>query len=565
MHSKNNTKVWLPLWIAVGIAIGIFIGNKYVNFGKSSGTGGIGKIDAVLNYINKSYVDTVNIRQLIEDALPNIVEELDPHSTYISVGEMKRVKEELEGHFSGIGVSFFVLKDTIVVTSIVPGGPSEAAGINQWDRIVKVNNTLVAGKKITNQDVLNTLRGEKGSNVKLSIKRGNSSKLKEITITRGDIPMNSVVASFMQSKEVGYIKIITFGLNTYNEFISALSKLKSYGAKSFVVDLRGNNGGSLDIVVSMLNEFLNKGDLIVYAEGRNFPRTDSYANGSGTSKNDDIVVLIDEMSASASEIFAGAIQDHDRGLVLGRRSFGKGLVQNQRDFPDGSAIRLTVARYYTPSGRSIQRTYEKGKYADYEMEAVNRYIQGDYANVDTTLALVPFKTKGGRTVFGGDGIMPDIFVKRDTVGINPYYNSLVSKGIILEYAMVYSDIYRDKLKSFDTVEKLATHLLKQPLTINLVSYADNLGIRKRPYYIQESENLIQNQLVAFIVRNFFGEEGFYYVLSQDDMLLDRAVQLIEKGLASPKNVVSKKYDGLYSELYNFFYENHFMMNNSIVS
>lgn len=565
MHSKNNTKVWLPLCIAIGIAIGIFIGNKYVRFGNSSRTGGIGKIDAVLNYINKSYVDTVNIRQLIEDALPNIVEELDPHSTYISVGEMKRVKEELEGHFSGIGVSFFVLKDTIVVTSIVPGGPSEAAGINQWDRIVKVNNTLVAGKKITNQDVLNTLRGEKGSNVKLAIKRGNSSKLKEITITRGDIPMNSVVASFMQSKEVGYIKIITFGLNTYNEFISALSKLKSYGAKSFVVDLRGNSGGSLDVVVSMLNEFLNKGDLIVYAEGRNFPRTDSYANGSGTSKKDDIVVLIDEMSASASEIFAGAIQDHDRGLVLGRRSFGKGLVQNQRDFPDGSAIRLTVARYYTPSGRSIQRTYEKGKYADYEMEAVNRYIQGDYANVDTTLALVPFKTKGGRTVFGGDGIMPDIFVKRDTTGINPYYNSLVSKGIILEYAMVYSDIYRDKLKSFDTVEKLATHLLKQPLTINMVSYADNLGIRKRPYYIQESEYLIQNQLVAFIVRNFFGEEGFYYVLSQDDMLLDRAVQLIEKGLASPKNVVSKKYDGLYSELYNVFYENYFMINNTIVS
>lgn len=565
MYSKNNTKVWTPLWVAIGIAIGIFIGNKFVRFGNSAQTGGVGKIDAVLNYINKSYVDTVNIRQLIEDALPNIVEELDPHSTYISVGEMKRVKEELEGHFSGIGVSFFVLKDTIVVTSIVPGGPSEAAGINQWDRIIKVNDTLVAGKKITNQDVLNALRGEKGSDVKLGIKRGNSSKLKDITITRGDIPMNSVVASFMQTDKVGYIKIITFGLNTYNEFISALSKLKSYGAQSFVVDLRGNSGGSLDVVVAMLNEFLNKGDLIVYAEGRNFPRTDSYANGSGTSKKDDIVVLIDEMSASASEIFAGAIQDHDRGLVLGRRSFGKGLVQNQRDFPDGSAIRLTVARYYTPSGRSIQRSYEKGKYADYEMEAVNRYLQGDYANVDTTLALIPFKTKGGRTVYGGDGIMPDIFVKRDTVGINSYYNSLVSKGLIQEYAMVYSDIYKDKLKGFDTVEKLAAHLQKQPLTLNLVSYADNLGIRRRPYYIQESEYLIQNQLVAFIVRNFFGEEGFYYILSQDDILLHKSVQLIEKGLASPQNVVSKKYDGLYSEFYNGFYENYFMINNMTIS
>lgn len=568
MSSKNSVKVWLPLWIAIGIAIGIFIGNKYVKFGSYDRMGGVGKIDAVLNYINKSYVDTINIRQLVEDALPNIVEELDPHSTYISVGEMKRVKEELEGHFSGIGVSFFVLKDTIVVTSIVPGGPSEAAGIYQWDRIVKVNDTLVAGKKITNQEILNTLRGEKGSNVKLGIKRGNSSKLKDITITRGDIPMNSVVASFMQSGEVGYIKVITFGLNTYYEFISALSKLKSYGAKSFVVDLRGNSGGSLDVVVSMLNEFLTKGDLIVYAEGRNFPRTDSYANGSGASKNDDIVVLIDEMSASASEIFAGAIQDHDRGLVLGRRSFGKGLVQNQRDFPDGSAIRLTVARYYTPSGRSIQRNYEKGKYADYEMEAVNRYLQGDYANIDTTLALVPFKTKGGRTVFGGDGIMPDIFVKRDTAGINSYYNSLVSKSIIQEYAMVYSDINKEKLKGFDTVEKLKNYLQKQPLTINLVSYADNLGIRRRPYYIQESYDLIQNQLVAFIVRNFFGEEGFYFVLSQDDKLLYKAVQLIERGLASPQNVVVKKYSGLYSEIYNVnnvFYDNYFMMNNMTIS
>ncbi len=568
MYSKNNNKVWLPLWIAVGIAIGIFIGNKYVKFGSSSRMGGVGKIDAVLNYINKSYVDTVNIRQLIEDALPNIVEELDPHSTYISVGEMKRVKEELEGHFSGIGVSFFVLKDTIVVTSIVPGGPSEAAGINQWDRIVKVNDTLVAGKKITNQEVLNTLRGEKGSEVKLAIKRGDSSKLQDITITRGDIPMNSIVASFMQSEDVGYIKIITFGLNTYNEFISALSKLKSYGAKSFVVDLRGNSGGSLDVVVSMLNEFLNKGDLIVYAEGRNFPRTDSYANGSGTSKDDDIVVLIDEMSASASEIFAGAIQDHDRGLVLGRRSFGKGLVQNQRDFPDGSAIRLTVARYYTPSGRSIQRSYEKGKYADYEMEAVNRYLQGDYVNVDTSLALVPFKTKGGRTVFGGDGIMPDIFVKRDTVGINSYYNSLVSKGIIQEYAMIYSDIYKEKLKGFDTVEKLKNHLQKQPLALNMVSYADNLGIRRRPYYIEESYDLMQNQLVAFIVRNFFGDEGFYYVLSQEDMLLDKAVQLIERGLASPNNVANGKYNGLFSEIINTensHYENYFMMNYTFVS
>lgn len=550
MSPKKNVKTWQPLWVAIGIAIGIFIGNKFVKFGTLGQTGGIGKIDAVLNYINKSYVDTVNIQQLVEDALPNIVENLDPHSTYISANEMKRVNEDLEGQFSGIGVSFFILRDTIVVTSIVPGGPSEAAGINTWDRIVTVNDTLVANKKITNQEVLDRLRGEKGSHLKLGIKRDNSKKLQEIAITRGNIPMNSVSASFMQTDQIGYIKVSTFGLNTFNEFISALSKLKNYGANSFVIDLRGNSGGSMDVVVSMLNEFLNKGDLIVYAEGRNFPRNDEYANGSGTSKNDDIVVLIDEMSASASEIFAGAIQDHDRGLVIGRRSFGKGLVQSQRNFPDGSAIRLTVARYYTPSGRSIQRSYEKGKYGDYEMEAVNRYLQGDYVNIDTTLALVPFKTKGGRTVFGGDGIMPDIFVKRDTTGINSYYNSLISNNLIQEYAMFYSDRNKEKLKLQESVEKLQNYLQKQPLILNLVSYADSLGIRRRPYYIQESYDLIQNQLIAFIVRNFFGEEGFYYVLSQDDMLLNRAIQLIEKGVATPKKVVTEEYDTLISENYN---------------
>ncbi len=550
MSPKKNVKTWQPLWVAIGIAIGIFIGNKFVKFGTLGQTGGIGKIDAVLNYINKSYVDTINIQQLVEDALPNIVENLDPHSTYISANEMKRVNEDLEGQFSGIGVSFFILRDTIVVTSIVPGGPSEAAGINTWDRIVTVNDTLVANKKITNQEVLDRLRGEKGSHLKLGIKRDNSKKLQEIAITRGNIPMNSVSASFMQTDQIGYIKVSTFGLNTFNEFISALSKLKNYGANSFVIDLRGNSGGSMDVVVSMLNEFLNKGDLIVYAEGRNFPRNDEYANGSGTSKNDDIVVLIDEMSASASEIFAGAIQDHDRGLVIGRRSFGKGLVQSQRNFPDGSAIRLTVARYYTPSGRSIQRSYEKGKYGDYEMEAVNRYLQGDYVNIDTTLALVPFKTKGGRTVFGGDGIMPDIFVKRDTTGINSYYNSLISNNLIQEYAMFYSDRNKEKLKLQESVEKLQNYLQKQPLILNLVSYADSLGIRRRPYYIQESYDLIQNQLIAFIVRNFFGEEGFYYVLSQDDMLLNRAIQLIEKGVATPKKVVTEEYDTLISENYN---------------
>ena len=346
MDSEKKVRTWLPLWIGIGIALGIFIGSKYGQFGNSGRAEGTGKIDAVLNYIRESYVDTVNMRLLVEDALPNIIQELDPHSEYISAADMKRVNEDLEGHFSGIGVSFYLLRDTIVVTGIVPGGPSEAAGIEPWDRIVMVNDTIVAGETIQNEDVLKKLRGEKGSEVKLGIRRDNGSRLLEITVTRGDIPMNSVNASYMLTDKTGFIKLgRNFGFNTFSEFISAISKLKSQGAKAFIIDLRGNAGGSLEIVVAMVNEFLDRGDLIVYTEGRNFPRTDNYANGSGTCKDDDVVVLVDELSASASEILAGAIQDHDRGLVIGRRSFGKGLVQSQRNFPDGSAVRLTVARY----------------------------------------------------------------------------------------------------------------------------------------------------------------------------------------------------------------------------
>ncbi len=541
MNPEKKIVTWLPLFVGISIALGIFIGNKYSSGGAAGVARGTNKLDAVLGYINRSYVDTIDMRDIIEDALPNILQELDPHSSYISAAEMKRVSAELEGHFSGIGVSFYVLRDTIVVTSIVPGGPSEAAGIKQWDRIVNVNDSSVANIKIGNSDIQSKLRGEKGTEVKLGIKRSGEPELVDITVTRGDIPMNSVQASFMQTDNIGYIKVGTFGYNTFNEFISALSKLKSKGANSFIVDLRGNSGGSLEVVIAMVNEFLNKGDLIVYADGRSFPREDNYANGSGTCKDDDIVVLIDEMSASASEIFAGAIQDHDRGLVIGRRSFGKGTVQSQRLFPDGSAVRLTVARYYTPSGRSIQRKYEKGKNSEYEMEAINRYMKGDYIDSDSISGLIPFKTIGDRTVYGGDGIMPDIFVARDTLGFNSYYSSLANKDYIQEYAMVYSDTNKDKLSSFDNYKELNQHLNMQPLLLNLVSYADNKGIRPRPYYIEKSRKIFEEQLVSYVVRNFYGEDGFYPVYLQGDILFQKAVELLENGLASPSFVRSKAY------------------------
>ncbi|CEA16693.1 MAG TPA: S41 family peptidase [Fermentimonas caenicola] len=542
MGTERRKGIWLPLWISIGIAIGLFIGSKFSIFNTPGNLVGSGKLDAVLNYIHESYVDTVNTYQLVEDALPNIIQELDPHSEYISAADMKRVNESLEGHFSGIGVSFYVLRDTIVVTSIVPGGPSEAAGIMPWDRIVAVDDSVVAGKKIRNEQVLKVLRGERGTEVKLGIKRAGNDFIENITVTRGEIPVKSVNAAFMLSDEIGYIKLgVNFGFNTFSEFISAISKLKSMGANSFIIDLRGNAGGSLEVVVAMVNEFLQKGDLIVYTEGRNFPRTDNYANGSGTCKNDDVVVLIDELSASASEIFAGAIQDHDRGLVIGRRSFGKGLVQSQRNFPDGSAVRLTVARYYTASGRSIQRTYEKGRYDEYEMDAINRYIQGDYVNIDTLNNLIPYETLGGRTVYGGDGIMPDIFIPRDTTGYNSYYNSVVNRRLDEEYAMVYSDMNRERLSTFSTWQELYRYLRQQPLLLNLVSYADNNGIRRRPYYIQESGELFETNLYAYIIRNFFGEEAFWAAYYREDPLLNKGIELIETGMTKKVNILNEQF------------------------
>ena len=441
MNTEKRLRAWIPLLIAFSIAIGIFIGNTYSVFDFSSGRTRSSKFNSILRYIDESYVDTIDMNVFLEDAIPSVIEGLDPHSRYFTSEQMIRLTEDLEGHFSGIGVEFFVQRDTIVIMGIIDGGPSEAAGIMPGDRIVTVNDSLVAGKAISNAGVVENLRGESGSKVRLGIYRRPNPELIEITVTRGDIPVNSVEASYMITEEIGLIKVVKFGGNTFNEFISAISKLKNQGCQSFIIDLRGNEGGYLDAATSMTNEFLSKGDLIVYAEGRNFPRTDNYATGTGTCKTDDLIVLIDELSASSSEIFAGAIQDNDRGLVIGRRSYGKGLVQSQRVYDDGSAMRLTVARYYTASGRSIQRSYEKGKNAEYQMEAVYRYMQGDYENNIDSLDMTAYETMGGRKVYGGSGIMPDFFIPRDSTAVKSYYNSIMSKGYVQEYAAYYTDIY----------------------------------------------------------------------------------------------------------------------------
>lgn len=543
MKFERKSYVWGPLLIALGIALGIFIGNTYSTFNFVGKRTGSNKFDAVLKYINEAYVDTIRVSDLLEEAIPQVVEGLDPHSRYFTSEQMLKLTEELEGHFSGIGVEFFVYQDTIVVMNIMEGGPSEAAGIMAGDRIVTVNDSLVAGINITNSGVVKNLRGEKGSKVKLGIYRKSNSQNIEITVTRADIPVNSVEVAYMVTEEIGLIKVGKFGGNTFNEFISAISKLKNQGAKSFVIDLRGNEGGYLEAATSMINEFLSKGDLIVYTEGRSFPRSDSYATGSGTCKTNDLVVLIDEMSASSSEIFAGAIQDNDRGLVIGRRSFGKGLVQSQRIFKDGSAMRLTVARYYTASGRSIQRKYEKGKNAEYEMEAVYRFMQGDYTDNDTISepSITPYKTVNGRVVYGGSGIMPDIFIPRDSVAMNSYFNTVVNKGIVQEYAAYYTDINRSKLTDFQSWDELNKYLKRQPLLINLVSYADSKGVRRRPYLISNATEILESLLNGFIVRHFWGNDGYYPVFFETDELVNKAVELLERGMSNKEAILDGDY------------------------
>ena len=379
MNKNRRSAMWLPVIISVSIALGIFIGNHYLKLsqGKRHFYGGGNKLDAIMEIINEQYVDTVDIKQLVEDAIPKIFSELDPHTVYIPAKDVQRVNEDLEGSFSGIGVSFNMQTDTILVINVIPGGPAEKAGLQPFDRIITINDRLYAGNKSDQDSIMKTLRGAKNSTVKLGVKRRNEANLLYFDVTRGDVPVKSVDVAYEVNKGIGYIKVSKFGRTTYNEFITAIAQLKQEGCVSFIIDLRGNTGGYMDAAINMVNEFMPEGRLIVYTEGKAFPRNDVYTNGTGTCQDAPIVVLTDEFSASASEIFSGAIQDNDRGLIIGRRTFGKGLVQSPIQLSDGSEIRLTIARYYTPSGRCIQKKYELGKDDEYEYaEIFRKHVYG---------------------------------------------------------------------------------------------------------------------------------------------------------------------------------------------
>ena len=538
MDKNKRIAIWLPVIIAASIALGIFIGNHYLSIstGKFRSYASGNKINAILDIIDEQYVDTVNMSQLVEGAIPKIFSELDPHSGYIPAADAQMVNEELEGSFSGIGVSFNLQTDTILVISVIPGGPSEKAGLLAGDRIITINDSLFAGNNSSQGEIMKTLREAKNSVVKLGIKRSTSQDLLYFNVTRGDVPVNSVDVAYVVREGVGYIKVNKFARTTYNEFITAIAKLKQQNCKSFIIDLRGNTGGYMDAAINMINEFMANGRLIVYTEGKAFPRNDVYANGTGTCQDAPIVVLTDEFSGSASEIFAGAIQDNDRGLIIGRRTYGKGLVQSQIPLSDGSALRLTIARYYTPSGRCIQKDYELGKTDEYDQDLFNRFMHGEFDSADSIKInnSLKYQTSLGRTVYGGGGIMPDIFIPRDTSGVTSYFSNVINSGVLNLFTLEYSDNNREKLSSFKTYQELYNYLKKQPLLDKFTNYAVSKGIRKRVTLINISAKLIENQLHSYIVRNFFNDEGFYPIFLKDDVTLLKAIEVIEQGKSMPQ-------------------------------
>lgn len=531
MATKRNISLsLLPLTLAAGIIGGVFIG-KYLS--RTTLTPGQEKLQTILGLIDREYVDQINVDSLLESVFPDLLAGLDPHSSYIAASDLEDVNSELDGSFSGVGVSFQVLNDTVFVVEVIPGGPAEKVGILPGDRIIAAGEMELTGSNATNENVFKHLRGPRESTVELKIVRPSSAQPLDFDVVRGDVPVLSVNGKYMVDDKTGYVKVSKFTRNTYNEFLSALQDLKLEGAESYIVDLRGNAGGYMDQAIYMANEFLPAGNMIVYTKGRTPEnQTEAIADGTGSFQTAKIVVLTDEYSASASEIFAGAMQDNDRGLVVGRRSFGKGLVQNQTTLPDSSAIRLTVARYYTPSGRSIQKEYVRGDDGKYLAELADRYDHGELYSQDSIKLDKSklFHTAGGREVYGGGGIMPDRFVPVDTTGMTSYYVAISNKGLLQKYAYEVSDKYRSFAGNIRTPEQLVKLIPRdQTLLNNFVQFAARNGVPARWYYINQSRQLILRNLKALIARDLIGEDAFYKILNEADPTVVKARELLGNG------------------------------------
>lgn len=525
--------LWIPVVLAAAVIVGMFFGLRFPNNNKVAENDR--KLNAILNLIAQNYVDTTNLNDLIELSIPEILGYLDPHTTYFTAEDLQAANDDLNGSFSGIGISFVMVNDTIGVVEVISGGPSEKVGLMAGDKIVTIDDSVATGSTMTNSEVMKRLRGSKGSKVKLGIKRQNTAKTLTFTVTRGDIPVNSVDAYYMIDKTTGYVKVNQFGRQTYDEFITAMASLNEEGAERYIIDLRVNGGGFMEIAALMVNEFLPIDQPIVFTKGRDERKdTELWSDGNGSFQDAEVAVLIDEFSASASEIFAGALQDNDRGLIVGCRSFGKGLVQNEFMLPDQSAIRLTIARYYTPSGRCIQKDYKEGM-LNYEKEVLERYMNGELYSRDSMKIdkSQVFTTKFGRTVYGGGGIVPDIFVARDTTGITSYYIDIANAGLLQRYAFNYCNEHRKSLSNMkDYNEFLSTAPSDEALLKDFADYASRNGIAPRWYYINLSRDVIVTNLKALIARDTFGSQAFYPIVNRQDNTVLAALKALNQHKAA---------------------------------
>ncbi len=531
-------KIYIPLVVGFAIAIGILIGviftqNSYQKLLPEQPFLQLpqGKIETIFSLIEKEYVDTIDVKKIEESVIPEIFKHLDPHSTYIPAKDIEEVNADLSGSFSGIGVQFNIQNDTIYIVDVIRGGPSERAGLVAGDRIVEVDDSVFVGKIINNEKTIKRLRGPKNTEVKLGIHRRGTKEILHFNIVRDDIPVKSVESAYMLTPNIGYIYVSKFGATTYNEFLTAIALLKKQGASSFVVDLRGNSGGYLDASTRMINEFLYQGQLIVYTQGNPdfYPRNDIYAIGTGSCKTADLAVLVDEFSGSASEIFAGAIQDNYRGIIIGRRTFGKGLVQQQIPLSDNSAVRLTVARYYTPSGRCIQKPYELGKIDEYEKDILNRYEHGEFYSQDSIKQTSEevFTTLNGRMVYSGGGIMPDIFVASDTADITPFSTKLFNAGTMYKFALNYTERHRATLKQQGDWQALRAYLDTQNIYEQVLEFAKKQNITPSGNDKNISRRRIMKQVYAYIARDVLGDDGFYPLLNSDDKAVKIAIEKLQ--------------------------------------
>lgn len=540
MKTSNR---YLPLLMALCVVLGIVIGTFYANHFSGNRlniiNSGSNRLSNLLHIIDDQYVDKVNIDSLVDNAIPQILAELDPHSVYISAKDVQAANDDLKGSFSGVGIEFTIRNDTIHVQNVISNGPAERAGIIAGDKIVSVDGKPFVGKIVTNQEAMRRLKGPKDTKVKIGLLQYGQKKVKYVTVTRAEIPQKSVTATYMLDPNTGYIRLKNFGETTYPEMLIALAKLSQEGFSNLVIDLRDNTGGLLSSATQIANEFLPKNKLIVYTQGRRSARQEYRTDGHGSYQSIPLVVLINEGSASASEILAGALQDNDRATIIGRRSFGKGLVQQPIGFPDGSMIRLTVARYYTPSGRCIQKPYVTGDDKDYEQDLLTRYQHGEFFSQDSIKHVGPaYHTTLGRVVYGGGGITPDIFIPEDTLGMTSYYKAASMSGLILQFAFAYTDDNRPKLRTYNNMAELSKYLVGQNMVEKFAAYADKNGLRRRNLLIRKSHTLLERYINSRIIYNMLDEEAWTEYINSDDPVIKAALKVFREHAAFPKKPIA---------------------------